>query len=154
MHQQVNFEAQREHDFIPNYKQLQLALTASGATQVSHRLLQVLQSTSTMLAQQSQLSQLEQCPNDRFRCERTKANTIHFHIVQNCDVLHCVGLRHSLHLCVEACAAAAAAAAAADAFRLLVGLTATCCHAQHQASICACKFKPVVAACYVNYFRL
>ena len=32
--QQVNFEAQREHDCIPNYKQLQLALTASGATQV------------------------------------------------------------------------------------------------------------------------
>ncbi|KAL0054843.1 hypothetical protein WJX82_003081 [Trebouxia sp. C0006] len=31
--QRVNFEAQREHDFIPNYKQLQLALTASGATQ-------------------------------------------------------------------------------------------------------------------------
>ncbi len=38
MQRQVNFEAQREHDFIPNYKQLQLALTASGVTKVGDML--------------------------------------------------------------------------------------------------------------------
>ena len=32
--EQVNFEANSENDYIPNYKQLQQALTASGATQV------------------------------------------------------------------------------------------------------------------------